>query len=981
VSSSSPWLRIQAVGARVMPQRLLAPPAARGGAAAIVIIVRLAPLAAAVALAVLGTACADPVSVDISSLTIDFGEIPVGSAAHDEVLVTLRSEGPAFFSASLDPREGPFLIVEPAPEALATEQSFAVPLMFQPVEPGAFLSVLVLEVDAVDAVTRIDVSLRGSAVDTPRDGDRDGVPAEDDCDDADASAFPGATEICDDVDNDCDGALPAEELDLDGDGFAPCRGDCDDGDDTVYPIAPELCDGIDNDCDGDLQEVDADGDGERGCDGDCDDDDPERYTGAPERCNGLDDDCDTVVPLDEEDGDNDTFRVCAGDCLDGNPTVNPGALELCDGLDTDCDLSIPLTEYDDDNDFFLECEECDDEDPTTWPGAAEQCDGADNDCDGVVPADEVDVDQDQFLACVDCDDASDLSYPGATEICDGLDNDCDTVVPADELTDADADTYLLCDDCDDTEASVNPGATEVCDGVDTDCDGSIPGDELVDDDNDGYPLCDDCDDAESTVNPGAAELCDEIDTDCDGTVPGNEIDDDGDGFFECDGLDCDDTDDEVFTGATEECYDAVDNDCDTVVNQGCSCPLWGAVTGGGCANLGEFDCPYVGAQVALDAAALDASCDDVWLQPGTYVESIYVDFSGSLGAAGPASAVVIDGSGSRTFEVNSLRVFEIESVTLTGGSAGEGGGFLAEDAAITLHDVVFDSNVCTGGGEGGAVFCDECTLSITDSTFTGNDCGFGGGSANNNGGAIHLDGGGSSFISGNTFFDNTAGDGGAIWVEAASSTGGVFHVITQNLFQENDTSDTGGGIFESEGGAVAVQGNRVVLSNNVFFANDGAQGGGAVTLSTSAGGATYVTNNVMVYNESANGEGAGVHFDSGVSINGAPNVQNNIVAFNTGWGIYAEATFPSSVDYNDYFQNSSGAAGSGITIIPTQAHSIYVDPLFVAVTDDGNYTNDDFDLQATSQCIDAGNPAPAYNDPDGSLNDMGAYGGPGGAWP
>ena len=42
--------------------------------------------------------------------------------------------------------------------------------------------------------------------------------------------------------------------------------------------------------------------------------------------------------------------------------------------------------------------------------------------------------------------------------------------------------------------------------------------------------------------------------------------------------------------------------------------------------------------------------------------------------------------------------------------------------------------------------------------------------------------------------------------------------------------------------------------------------------------------------------------------------------------------------------------------------------------------NGDFHLQPTSPCIDAGNPDEEYNDPDGSRNDMGAYGGPGGNW-
>ena len=710
------------------------------------------------------------------------------------------------------------------------------------------------------------------------------------------------------------------------------------------PIAPELCDGLDNDCDGALQETDDDNDGERGCDGDCDDGDPLRYTGAPERCNGLDDDCDTVVPTNETDTDNDNWRVCDDDCLDGNATVNPGADELCDGLDTDCDTVIPVDEFDGDTDLFLACEDCNDSNLLIYPGAPELCDELDNDCDTIVPADEVDIDMDNFLACEECDDALATTFPGAPELCDGLDNDCDSVVPAPETTDVDLDNWVLCADCDDNDGAVNPGASEVCDGVDTDCDTLISPDELVDDDFDLYPLCDDCDDTLPGVNPGAAEVCDGLDTDCDGVIPATETDDDFDTFIECDGTDCDDGNIDVYLGAPEECYDAVDNDCDTFVNQGCACPIWGtASTTGICAGLGDYDCPYVGAQLAIDAAALDGACNDTWLHPGTYIESLFIEDDGELGSPGPATAVIIDGAASRTVEVDTNVVYTIETVTITGGAASEGAGLLAEDATVELNDVVFDSNACAGGGAGGGVFCDDCSLTVTNSTFIGNSCGYGGGGADNDGGAIHVTGGGSSFISGNIFEGNTAGDGGALWLEEAS--GGYFHVVTQNHFRENDTSDTGVGFFAFDGGAVAVAGDRVVLTNNMFFGNASTQGAGGVSLSASAGGATYVSSNVFVYNASGSGQGGGIHLESGTRWNGSPNVHNNVLGWNTGWGIYAESTMPGGVDYNDYTGNSSGAFAAGALFVPSQAGSIFVDPLFVALTDDGDYTNDDFTLQ------------------------------------
>ena len=56
-------------------------------------------------------------------------------------------------------------------------------------------------------------------------------------------------ETCDGLDNDCDGEIPANEKDDDGDGFMICEGDCDDTDADINPDAAEVCDGIDNDCD------------------------------------------------------------------------------------------------------------------------------------------------------------------------------------------------------------------------------------------------------------------------------------------------------------------------------------------------------------------------------------------------------------------------------------------------------------------------------------------------------------------------------------------------------------------------------------------------------------------------------------------------------------------------------------------------------------------------------------------------------------
>jgi MYXO-CTERM domain-containing protein len=306
------------------------------------------------------------------------------------------------------------------------------------------------------------------------DFDGDGYsPSAGDCDDTDAALNPGATELCDGIDNDCDTATD-EDFDADGDTFTPCGADgvpgtsdddCDDGAPTVYPSAPELCDGLDNDCDGVVpaDEVDADADGWMLCGGDCDEADPTIYPGATELCDGIDNDCDPNTWADaagEVDFDQDGDLSCS-DCNDSDGANFFGNIEVCDGFDNDCNGLAD----------FVSAPSGDDDDSA----------GDDDDSAGSGPAgeDELDVDGDGALACADdCDDLAPETYDGAEEICDGFDNDCDGALPDGEA-DVDQDGWMACEgDCDDSLSDVSPEGTEssiedCSDGLDNDCDGDI----------------------------------------------------------------------------------------------------------------------------------------------------------------------------------------------------------------------------------------------------------------------------------------------------------------------------------------------------------------------------------------------------------------------------------------------------------------------------------------------------------------------------
>ena len=328
--------------------------------------------------------------------------------------------------------------------------------------------------------------LLGDWIDVDGDGYSADVVGGLDCHDRDAAVYPGSAEGVDGVDEDCDGLVDdgTSAFDDDGDGLSEDGGDCDDADAAVSPLGVETVDGIDEDCDGlideDTEASDDDGDGRSEWEGDCDDADPGVGPGTTEIFgNGIDDDCDGVVDAGDTDADGDGVAPSGGDCNDSDASTRPGASELPDGVDNDCDgLTDEGTSLsDDDGDGFTEDGgDCDDGDEAVNPEAVEEVNGVDDDCDGLVDdgTDVSDDDGDGFSEeGGDCDDANPEVHPGAEELNDGIDNDCDGS-DSDASDDADGDGITAADgDCDDGNGWVSPDTVEMCDGVDNNCNGEV----------------------------------------------------------------------------------------------------------------------------------------------------------------------------------------------------------------------------------------------------------------------------------------------------------------------------------------------------------------------------------------------------------------------------------------------------------------------------------------------------------------------------
>jgi hypothetical protein len=153
-------------------------------------------------------------------------------------------------------------------------------------------------------------------------------------------------------------------------GFAATDGDCDENNETIHPGAAEVCNGKDDNCDGQIDEgsspvmmwPDKDGDG---------------YYGSPSGPAKMG--CNNVPG----------YAALAGDCDDADPAIHPRAIDICNLQDDNCDGDVdelvrPRCGV---GWCARQSRSCSPADCHPGPPAAETCNAFDDDCDGQIDND------------------------------------------------------------------------------------------------------------------------------------------------------------------------------------------------------------------------------------------------------------------------------------------------------------------------------------------------------------------------------------------------------------------------------------------------------------------------------------------------------------------------------------------------------------------------------------------------------------------
>ncbi|NOZ09226.1 MAG: hypothetical protein GXO91_10205 [FCB group bacterium] len=332
---------------------------------------------------------------------------------------------------------------------------------------------------------------------------------------------------------------------------------------------------------------------------------------------------------------------------------------------------------------------------------------------------------------------------------------------------------------------------------------------------------------------------------------------------------------------------------------------------------------YSTIQEGIDNAV---SGDIILVQPGTYRELLntqgkQIEFQSLYAVIGDISY--------------------IDNTILSGDLDGNGTG---DGTVITIENEQYNENAHFIGFtiragvsvEGGGMYCFQSAPTISNCKFLGNSADFGGGLWAFNSQII---------IDGTIFRENSATEGGGIY--AASST----IELTDSILETND-AERGGGVFELY--------FTEFTNLRTFYYNNTADYGGSIYSEL---------DNCQIINCTLTGNSALFGGNIYIGSQGSVTVLNSIFWNDIPEEVYFnqnEFSGSFTVSYSDIDGGEAGVATNNNGVLNWNEGNINGDPLFL------DPENDDFHLTTDSPCIDAGNPDPQYDDPDGTRNDMGA---------
>lgn len=341
---------------------------------------------------------------------------------------------------------------------------------------------------------------------------------------------------------------------------------------------------------------------------------------------------------------------------------------------------------------------------------------------------------------------------------------------------------------------------------------------------------------------------------------------------------------------------------------------------------GSIGRPFASVQNAVDAASV-AGGGDVYVGPGEFNGNVWLQDGVSIHGAG-AAETTLKGSGMGSV-VSFYRIGygeKVDGFTITGGSAGLGGGVCAYESSPVIKDNVITGNTASQGG-GVYTYCSAPT------------------------------------ITGNTIKDNSSAEAGGLLLVSPDLGGSV----TDNTFTGNTCTLSGGG-------AISCWGTSPLITGNTITANSGTQAGGiylfyaAPTIENNT-----ISNNIGLWS------GGGIKSETSSPTITNDTIVGNICGTGIGGGIYGEGDRPATIRNCIVWGNGDDlydltATYSAIEDGDAGVGNISVAPSFVA-TDSG-----DFRLRPDSPCIDAATATAVPSTdklgvarPQGAGFDMGAY--------